>query len=256
MINPNGNNYYVSVINATNVDLYSNSGLTNTVNGTAFSAYTSGGTITNIVYGNVTVTGNLNVSGVTSTTDIGLGNTQINGNFSAFGNVELGDFRTDPITFTGSMNSDIIPLLDSSFDLGQDNGSDIYRWQNIFVDNVNTSTILATGETVIRGADFKVQASNGVNKFTVDDATGDTDIAGNLLVSGTLTVDNTVTINATTMTVDDAIITLGGDTVPVSTTTLIEVLSSAITMEQENLASLDLMIAQETLRLFQMQLIP
>ena len=45
--------------------------------------------------------------GVTSTTDIGLGNTQINGTSCAFGNVELGDFRTDPITFTGSMNSDI-----------------------------------------------------------------------------------------------------------------------------------------------------
>ncbi|WP_370323540.1 beta strand repeat-containing protein, partial [Salipiger bermudensis] len=216
MTNLNSNNYYVSVVNATNVDLYSNSGLTNTVNGTAFPAYTSGGTITNIVYGNVTVTGNLNVAGVTSTTDIGLGNTQINGNFSAFGNVELGDFRTDPITITGSINSDIIPLLDSSFDLGQDNGSDIYRWANVFADNTVTRTFLATDETIVRGADFKVQASNGVNKFSVDDATGNTDIAGNLTITGTLTVDNTVTINASTMTVDDAIVTLGGDTVPVS----------------------------------------
>jgi len=44
----NGNQYYVQVINATNVDLYTDSALTATVNGgSGFSAYVSGGTVTN-----------------------------------------------------------------------------------------------------------------------------------------------------------------------------------------------------------------
>lgn len=193
--------------------------------------------------GNVTIQGNLNVTGVVSTTDVGLGNTQINGNFAAFGNVDLGNTASDPITVTGSINSSLIPLTDSLVNLGS-TGLNAKRWANIYTDNIesddftlrrsgdisifNSATtpvevfsvdgangnIVSTG-TILSGAathkgNFAVQTTAGVDKFTVDAATGNT------IIKGTLTVDNTVTINATTVTVDDPIFTLGGDTAPTS----------------------------------------
>lgn len=193
--------------------------------------------------GNVTIQGNLDVTGTTSTTDVGLGNTQINGNFSAFGNTILGNQTTDPITITGSINSNLLPLDDSTHDIGS-TGVSAKRWANIYTDNIETDNltirrsgdlsmfdsngspvevfsvdgangnIVSTG-TFLSGAathkgNFKIQTSGGVDKFTVNATTGDT------VISGTLTVDNTVTINATTVTVDDPIFTLGGDTNPLS----------------------------------------
>ena len=159
--------------------------------------------------GNVTIQGNLNVTGVVSTTDVGLGNTQINGNFAAFGNVDLGNAASDPVTVTGSINSSLVPLTDNLVNLGS-TGLNVKRWANIYVTNTETGTLTASDDVIVQGGDFKVQTTGGVDKFTVDAATGNT------IIKGTLTVDNTVTINATTVSVDDPLFTLGGDTAPTS----------------------------------------
>ena len=47
----NGNNYYVSVINANTLDLYTDAGLTSSVNGVSFNSYTSGGNGTRTLIG-------------------------------------------------------------------------------------------------------------------------------------------------------------------------------------------------------------
>ena len=188
--------------------------------------------------GDVTIQGNLDVTGTVSTTDVGLGNTQINGNFTVLGNTDIGNALTDSFTVSAGVNSDLIPYADSSFDLGSI-GVDGRSWANIYTDNIETDDLTirrsgdisvfnsaatpvevfsvdgATGNVVTTGQviaknNFKIQTSAGVDKFTVDAATGNTTI------KGTLTVDNTVTINATTVTVDDPIFTLGGDTAPTS----------------------------------------
>lgn len=188
--------------------------------------------------GDITILGNLDVTGVVTTTDVGLGNTLIDGNFSVQGNVDLGNALSDSVAISGGINSDLIPFDDSSFDLGS-TGVGGRSWANIYTDNIETDELVirrsgdisvfnsdatpvevfsvdgATGNVITTGQlitknDFKVKTSAGVDKFTVDSATGNT------VIKGTLTVDNTVTVNATTVTVDDPIFTLGGDTAPTS----------------------------------------
>jgi hypothetical protein len=76
---------------------------------------------------------------------------------------------------------------------------------------------------------FAIQNASAANKFTVDTDNGNTDIRGtldiggdvtaesNLTITGNLTVNGTTTtVNSTTTTLDDPIITLGGDTAPTS----------------------------------------
>ena len=158
------------------------------------------------ILGDVTITGNLNIAGVTSTTDIGLGNTQIEGNFTSNGNVDLGNQTNDRITLTGSINSNIVPLTDGAHTLGT-TGLTARRWANIYTDSIESDAV-----TIRRSGNISIFNSAGtpLEVFSVDGATGNT------IIKGTLTVDNTVTINATTVTVDDPIFTLGGDTPPAS----------------------------------------
>lgn len=158
------------------------------------------------ILGDVTITGNLNIAGVTSTTDIGLGNTQIDGNFAANGNVDLGNQTTDRITLTGSINGNIVPLTDGAHTLGT-TGLTARRWANIYTDSIESDAV-----TIRRSGNISIfnSASTPLEVFSVDGATGNT------IIKGTLTVDNTVTINSTTVTVDDPIFTLGGDTPPAS----------------------------------------
>ena len=74
---------------------------------------------------------------------------------------------------------------------------------------------------------FAIQNASAVNKLTVDADNGNTDIRGtldvggdvtaesNLTVTGNLTVNGTTTtVNSTVTTLDDPIITVGGDTAP------------------------------------------
>ena len=129
--------------------------------------------------GNVTIQGNLNITGTVSTTDVGLGNTQVNGNFTALGNVDLGNATTDPITITGGINSNLVPLTDSLVDLGS-TGINAKRWANIYTDNIETDDI-----TVRRSGDISVFNSDGtpIEVFAVDGATGNTQLTGNLSIN-------------------------------------------------------------------------
>ena len=64
------------------------------------------------------------------------------------------------------------------------------------------------------GSNFQIGAS-GAEVLDVDVATGNTDISGMLTVGGDLQVNGVVTtINSTTVTIDDPVFTLGGDTAP------------------------------------------
>ena len=65
------------------------------------------------------------------------------------------------------------------------------------------------------GATGDIKFGNTLAEFTIAGATGNTTIGGDLTVAGDLQVDGTVTsVNSTTVTIDDPIFTLGGDTVP------------------------------------------
>ena len=96
--------------------------------------------------------------------------------------------------------------------------------------SADISGALVTHDNVTITADnktFAIQTAGSVNKFTVDTDNGNTDIRGtldvggdvtaesNLTVTGNLTVNGTTTtVNSTVTTLDDPIITVGGDTAP------------------------------------------
>ena len=73
---------------------------------------------------------------------------------------------------------------------------------------LDASVLVGIGQT---NPTYKLDV-NGTGRFTGNlTAEGDLTVTGNLTINGT-----TTTVNSTTMTVDDPIITLGGDTAPPS----------------------------------------
>mgnify|MGYP006077129433 CR=1 FL=1 len=181
---------------------------------------------TGVNLGTVEVFGNFSISGTLSTTDVGLENTQINGNLTVFGNSTFGDVITDAVTFTARVNSDVLPLTDSAHNLGTDgSGGLAYRWANVFTDNVDTydlnvresgdisvfnsagtpiETFSVTGSSgfiestggleVTYSGDIRVYNSDATPAvtFEVDGATGDVNIAGDVDVQGNFTIAGTL----------------------------------------------------------------
>jgi len=98
--------------------------------------------------------------------------------------------------------------------------------------SADISGALVTHDNVTITADnktFAIQNASAANKFTVDTDNGNTDLRGtldiggdvtaesNLTITGNLTVNGTTTtVNSTVTTLDDPIITVGGDTAPAS----------------------------------------
>ena len=98
--------------------------------------------------------------------------------------------------------------------------------------SADISGALVTHDNVTITADnkfFKIQTGSAVDKFTVDTDNGNTTIAGTLGITGDLTASSdltvtgnlivngtTTTVNSTVVTLDDPIITLGGNTAPAS----------------------------------------
>jgi len=63
------------------------------------------------------------------------GNIHATGDITADGDIQLGNQTTDTITFTGEVNSSIIPALDNTYDLG----SNTLQWANVYAYAVNTA---------------------------------------------------------------------------------------------------------------------
>jgi hypothetical protein len=109
---------------------------------------------------NITGSGNINIGGtITSTGNIvSNGTITATGDIIANGNITLGNSNTDNVTITADINSDIIPNVTDTFDLG----SETQRWDTLHINNVfgdlegnvraNDSTILVDAQAgVLRG---------------------------------------------------------------------------------------------------------
>ena len=73
------------------------------------------------------ITGNLVVTGdITATGDITIG-----------GNLTIGDSLADTVVINASINSDLIPETDNTYDLG----SSSYSWRNIYANNLNATSL-------------------------------------------------------------------------------------------------------------------
>ena len=134
------------------------------------STISSTGTNTNI---NITPTGT-GTTIINSNTLI-KGNLHATGSITADGNISLGDQTTDTITFTGEVNSNIIPSATNTYNLG----SNALQWNSLYANTLNVSnalTLPTLNATTINVGSLVLSGN------TITTATADTDI--NLTTSG------------------------------------------------------------------------
>ena len=146
----------------------------------------------------------------------------------------------DTLAFSGTANEIVTAVTDNTVTVSlPDNvtiGNNLSVTTDASVSGALTVTGATTASTIDASGAVGVDGNFDVNtnKFTVAAATGNTTVAGtlgvtgattmssvtttgNVTVGGNLTVSGTTTtVNSTTVTVDDPIFTLGGDTAPAS----------------------------------------
>ena len=179
--------------------------------------------------------GNTNIVGTVTVGDA----TQINDTFQTSG-VNTFTNNTDQ-TLTGSYAADGSARFSGGIGLAKNlavgGGLRVYSGTELtgaldLNNSADISGALVTHDDVTITADnkmFKIQNGSAANKFTVDTDNGNVDVQGTLDVAGTLTTANdltitgnltvngtTTTVNSTVTTIDDPIITVGGDTAPAS----------------------------------------
>ena len=133
------------------------------------------GTGTLEVIGSTNIDGNLFVSG----------NLNVDGDVTIGGNITIGDSLTDSITINAAIKSDLIPEQDNTFDLG----SPSYRWQNLYLANLNTDllsvTTLDVGDLMFR--DNEITTTTGLDLYIDGNGSGGVRL-GNFRIS-----DNVIT---------------------------------------------------------------
>ena len=179
--------------------------------------------------------GNTNIIGTLTVGDA----TQINDTLGASGVVTF--TRNTQQTLSGSYAADGAFQLTGGAAIGKNvaigEGLRVYGGTELtgaldLNSSADISGGLVTHDNVTITADnktFAIQNASAANKLTVDTDNGNTDIRGtldiggdvtaesNLTVTGNLTINGTTTtVNSTVTTLDDPIITVGGDTAPAS----------------------------------------
>ena len=98
------------------------------------------------------------------------------------GNTTLGSDGGDSVVFTASIGSNVLPITDGTYSLG----NTTHRWVTGFINDVTvTNDITVGGNTTVTGT-----ANVGSMNISNDLAVG-----GNLIVQGTLTTINSETLN-------------------------------------------------------------
>jgi hypothetical protein len=133
------------------------------------------GTGTVNVLANTNITGNLEVTGNVSAT----------GNVVIGGNITIGDALTDNIVINASIQSDLIPQADNTYDLG----SASFRWKAVYVNDFFTDAItvpsLDIGNLVFR--DNEITTTAGLDLYI------DGNAAGGVRLGNFRIVDNVIT---------------------------------------------------------------
>ena len=201
------------VANALNVDL--TQGVTFTSGGN--STFVSGERIDtgNLrISGNTieSLSGNINISPLTQTLNLNsdvnvAGSLDVTGNVTIGGNITIGDEASDTIQIVAGIDSDLIPNIDTAYDLGAENK----MWKWLYANGADLGDIKITNnfiETTVSNADLELRA-NGTGKVVIPNANvevtndftvgGDTvlqdvDILGDLTITGDIlqTGDQTI----------------------------------------------------------------
>jgi hypothetical protein len=125
------------------------------------------------------ITGNLSVSG----------NITAQGNITIGGNLIIGDSITDSITINASIQSDLIPESDITYDLG----SSSYKWRNIYAQGIFATNLNLSSFNVgnIQLFDNAISTTTGQDLIIDANGTGSVRI-GDFSISGS-TITNTAT---------------------------------------------------------------
>ena len=149
------------------------------------------GTTTAITFSgaNASLAGTLTVAGASTLAATSFGDANI---------TDVGDIALDSISADDTdINVAVSDNSATAFTIKQ--GSDAY----LIIDTANSSESVSIGTGILGTA------------ITLGHSTSEVTVADNLTVTGDLTVNGTTTtVNSTTVTVDDPVITLGGDTAP------------------------------------------
>ena len=124
------------------------------------------------------------------------GSLDVTGNVTIGGNITIGDEASDTIQIVAGIDSDLIPNIDSAYDLGAASK----RWNNIWTNQVNVDGIEIRDnfiETTQSNADLELRAS-GTGEILVP--SNDVQVNNNLTVNGTATLANTNITGTVTLT--------------------------------------------------------
>jgi hypothetical protein len=188
-----------------------------------------------VVYQGTIVVGQLSIndSTISSSSDINLtpsgsgsvtinSNVLVNGNLhatgviTADGNIQLGDNPGDTITFTGEVNSNILPNVTNTYNLG----SNTHRWNTLYANNINVSqaiTIPTLNVTTVHAGNLTISGN------TIAASTSNTDINLTTLGIGGISLGNFKIYNNTIT-----------NTVPNSNTVFAETGSGYVTFQGTN----------------------
>lgn len=104
------------------------------------------------IYNDTNITGNLNVTG----------NLDVSGDVTIGGNITIGDDSTDQFAINASIQSDLIPETDNTWDIG----SAAYRWRSVYANNVYADTLnvptLDVGDLIFRDNTITTTSGNDV----------------------------------------------------------------------------------------------
>lgn len=147
--------------------------------------------ITNITGGTVTVTGDIDVNGDITGSNLRLsGDAEIAGNINLGGNITVGDATTDFVKFGADVSSSIIPDVNNSFDLG----SPTQAWRELYV----------SGTAHLQ--DLSLEGGLSVNSLALP---GDLTVSGTTDLQGNTTIGNeagdTLTINSETVDIPNVV---------------------------------------------------
>ena len=143
--------------------------------------YLNLGTLDNVVYQNKAVIDSIDIEGNVISTNVSntnlelrpngtgtvevhsdmnvTGNIHATGSITADGDITIGDQNTDNIIINAEVASNIIPDIDNTYTLGSDPSSGGKRWNDVWVNNLNATNVVAQSLEV-NGVDLTLRQGN------------------------------------------------------------------------------------------------
>lgn len=160
------------------------------------------------VEGSVSASGELTASNAFFSGNVhAVGNIYVEGHatFSAFtpGGIQLGDTNTDNVTFGADVNSDIIPNINNTYDLG----SDAQEWKDLYVEGTGYIDRLVQDDASVTNTargdwnfnddagdiSLRVNSADGNIGVKVSDPNTEFEVNGSISASGDIAIEGNVT---------------------------------------------------------------